>query len=291
MNKDSPHIINRSKVYKVALRPPNQDLKLNCSVIANPLATISWYYLPKESLPSKSAFDSLSFNHHNTNNNTSNLDNLLVLNSEWVSLNHIASYTIKYINDDNDLLNKIESSSEHLKTKKQTTSNNKLFSTSPPPTIITHSVYSKYHILERSINQNSLSSILIVKQASEKDSGVFKCLALNQLGNRTIHFKVESLNQIDHQKNSAESKSKSPDSVENRPKIHKTTKNRSKTNNQNTSYNSYNEYSSEYNNNNNNLPSEKYLLIASSSSSSSSAASFFVFNFFENIFILLHFLI
>ena len=43
---DPPHMFTRSKLYKIPLR--TTLVRLNCSVVSNPLSVIEWIYAPNE---------------------------------------------------------------------------------------------------------------------------------------------------------------------------------------------------------------------------------------------------
>ena len=68
--------MSKSKVYRVPAR--TNEVKLNCSMISNPLGTIQWLFMPNEKIEADTTI--------------SNLDDL---HSQWRSINSIASYSLK----------------------------------------------------------------------------------------------------------------------------------------------------------------------------------------------------
>lgn len=91
----------KPKVYRVPVR--THEIKLNCSVNANPMPQIQWYFLSEDHLKLNhnriddegSSSNAITTPHTNTNNN--NYDDI-ELSSSWKSINSVASYSFKYVN-------------------------------------------------------------------------------------------------------------------------------------------------------------------------------------------------
>lgn len=126
-------MITRSKVYRVPVR--TNELKLNCSVISNPLATIQWQFMPNNYLQYEIE---RNFNNNNYDYNENYMKN------EWKSINLIASYSLKY--NENIEYQQYENNNKNF--------NNSSFIKLP---------LSKYQIHEKHTNTHQINSILIIK--------------------------------------------------------------------------------------------------------------------------------
>jgi hypothetical protein len=98
--------------------------------------------------------------------------------SEWESISSIASYSFIKLsstlsNTQRTLLNKNYHNQRHEK--------NDTF---------VKLALSKYQINEMHLNSR-IDSILTIKLINEQDFGIYKCIAKNELGNKTVNFKVE----------------------------------------------------------------------------------------------------
>ncbi|CAF1045685.1 unnamed protein product [Brachionus calyciflorus] len=147
--KHAPQIVTKPKILEVPVK--TTDLKLNCSVLSNPLPIITWQFIEK--------------------NNVEKIHNELFEDSpiesknELKSLNLIASYSLKYNNNDE----------KNLPIKLP---------------------LSKYHISERHVNSNQIISVLEIKSISEKDFGIYRCCASNNLANKSVDFRIIELNYL-----------------------------------------------------------------------------------------------
>jgi hypothetical protein len=139
-------------------------------------------------------------------------------NEVWTSINHLATYSLKYNSNEN--LSPYEQ--EQAAAKSNASSSSSLI----------RIPLSKYQIYQHHINHNTLSSILVIKQITEKDAGVYKCIASNDAGNKSVEFKLHVLDSetesIERQRNLMKNK-KNPYSVE-KPKNYKSKYTKSKTN-------------------------------------------------------------
>ena len=100
---------------------------------------------------------------------------------EWESISAVASYS--YIKSSNTL------TSPSLILPISLKNNEKSQRFEKNDTFIKLAL-SKYQIHESHLNSR-LDSILTIKLINEKDFGIYKCIAKNELGNKTINYKVE----------------------------------------------------------------------------------------------------
>jgi hypothetical protein len=144
---------------------------------------------------------------------------------DWVSINHLATYTLKYSN-----------SQEH--TSDYEPEDELMRSTTNVSSVIRIPL-SKYQIYQHHLTPNTLSSILVVKQITEKDAGIYKCFASNEVGNRSVEFRLHVDSSVEgeavdsgeqqRQKSVGSKSKKNPYSVE-RPKNYKSKFAKSKAN-------------------------------------------------------------
>lgn len=122
----------------------SRDIKLNCTLVANPEATVSWQFLPRESIPG-SIFEQLG---KNSGANHSKQTQLYLdgrAPSDWISINHLAAYTVIF---DNPRYNQDYKYEDYYESN--LTSNFTLFKLP----------ISKYQISDKHSGHNVISSVL-----------------------------------------------------------------------------------------------------------------------------------
>lgn len=164
---DRPYMQTKQKVYRVPVR--THEIRLNCSVSANPMPHVQWYFLPHDVLKAKllennravsvaklasqntSATTSSSSAHHHRHGFAD-----IELGEAWKSINLVASYSYKHDDDTTSSTNSHEDDfNEHSIATADTSANNSSYSIVKLP-------LSKYQIFERR-NINHVSSTLEIK--------------------------------------------------------------------------------------------------------------------------------
>jgi hypothetical protein len=183
----------------------SNEAKINCTLISNPLATVNWMFLPREASSQSATTTAAS---------PASAQNTSEQHNDWISINHLATYSLKYNSNENTQLEE-----EHAPAKSNSSS-------------LIRIPLSKYQIYQHHINHNTLSSILVIKQITEKDAGVYKCFASNDAGNKSVEFRLQVLDsetESSERQRTLMKNKKNPYSVE-KPKNYKSKFTKSKTN-------------------------------------------------------------